>query len=419
YLPCPVEQEQIQKRTFTNWINAQLSKRKPPCVVRDLFYDFRDGSRLLDLLEVMSGQRMSREKGRGMFQHRSNIETALSFLKTKSIKLVNINVPDIIDGKPSIILGLIWTIILQFHVSFHTLLDTRSSCSSARSSPLPPRGSPLHARFRISAKKALLLWVREQVGCSLNVKDFKASWRSGVVFLAILQALRPDVADLTKARTQSNRQNLEEAFRIAERELHIPRLLDPADVDVREPDEKSIMTYVAQFLQYSQDLPMSEEDMQVGLNFFNEISEVTFLIVSHTHRGLTVFQTFVVSFNEQRRPVMPLLTAMKRTPRLSEEQKRLRLREYKTELDLSLPSPLDTVGRWLLRVEAELTDDEAEREDHVHAAAEAREKLEQLKVLLANYIYYVILVSAFALDIGILISLLMSYRFALSRCLII
>ncbi|KAG5285207.1 hypothetical protein AALO_G00000750 [Alosa alosa] len=25
-----VEQEQIQKRTFTNWINAQLSKRKPP-----------------------------------------------------------------------------------------------------------------------------------------------------------------------------------------------------------------------------------------------------------------------------------------------------------------------------------------------------------------------------------------------------
>lgn len=37
-----------------------------------------------------------------------------------------------------------------------------------------------------------------------------------------------------------------------------------------------------------------------------------------------VFQTFVVSFNEQRRPVMPLLTAMKRTPQLSEEQRNLR-----------------------------------------------------------------------------------------------
>lgn len=48
-----------------------------------------------------------------------------------------------------------------------------------------------------------------------------------MVFLAILYALRPDVVDLSKARTRSNRQNLEEAFRIAERELRIPRLLEP------------------------------------------------------------------------------------------------------------------------------------------------------------------------------------------------
>lgn len=36
-----------------------------------------------------------------------------------------------------------------------------------------------------------------------------------------------------------------------------------ADVDVRDPDEKSIMTYVSQFLQYSRDLPVAEEDTQV------------------------------------------------------------------------------------------------------------------------------------------------------------
>ncbi|KAL0178364.1 hypothetical protein M9458_027258, partial [Cirrhinus mrigala] len=58
--------------------------------------------------------------------------------------------------------------------------------------------------------------------------DFKASWRSGVVFLAILHSLRPNIVDLTRAQTRTNRQNLEEAFHVAERELHIPRLLDPA-----------------------------------------------------------------------------------------------------------------------------------------------------------------------------------------------
>nr|XP_029131758.1 nesprin-2 [Labrus bergylta] len=420
-----VEQEQIQKKTFTNWVNAQLAKRRPPCMVLDLFSDFRDGSKLLDLLEVMSGQRISRERGKGMFQHRSNIEKALSFLKQKSIKLVNIHIPDIMDGKPSIILGVIWTIILQYHIeelasclsfssrqsSMESLntLDSRSTLSSrsASSSPVPPRGSPLHNKFRVSAKKALLLWVREQchkAGCTLNVKDFKASWRSGVVFLAILYALRPDLVDLSKARTRSNKQNLEEAFRIAERELRIPRLLDPDDVDVRDPDEKSIMTYVAQFLQYSRDLPVPEEEMQTTSD--QKAQEVTCWLVqaydellegwnstegeSYSER-YHVFQTFLVSFNEQRRPIMPLLTAMRRTPKLSDEQRALReawdtltekLREYKMELDMSLSAPLDTVARWLLKAEGALAEEEGDPQDHGRAADEAREKQELLKVCL-------------------------------------
>lgn len=76
-----------------------------------------------------------------------------------------------------------------------------------------------------SNKMTCFLFLR--AGCSISVKDFKASWRSGVVFLAIQYALRPDLVDLSKARTRSNKQNLEEAFRIAETELRIPRLLEP------------------------------------------------------------------------------------------------------------------------------------------------------------------------------------------------
>lgn len=57
-----------------------------------------------------------------------------------------------------------------------------------------------------------------------------------MVFLAILYALRPDVVDLSKARTRSNKQNLEEAFRIADRELKIPRLLDP-DGESQQPHQ--------------------------------------------------------------------------------------------------------------------------------------------------------------------------------------
>ena len=48
---------------------------------------------------------------------------------------------------------------------------------------------------------------------------------------------------------ETNAVRLETAFRVAESELGVARLLDPEDVDVDPaPDEKSVMTYVAQFL---------------------------------------------------------------------------------------------------------------------------------------------------------------------------
>ena len=48
--------------------------------------------------------------------------------------------------------------------------------------------------------------------------------------------------------SKSNKDRLKYAFDVAEKELGIAKLLDPEDVDVENPDEKSVMTYVAQFL---------------------------------------------------------------------------------------------------------------------------------------------------------------------------
>lgn len=61
----------------------------------------------------------------------------------------------------------------------------------------------------------------------LDVRDFGPSWRSGVAFHAVIFALRPRLVDMERVWNQPNRANLEEAFSLAERELGIPRLLDP------------------------------------------------------------------------------------------------------------------------------------------------------------------------------------------------
>ncbi|XP_009983840.1 PREDICTED: nesprin-1-like, partial [Tauraco erythrolophus] len=270
------EQESVQKRTFTKWINTHLAKRNPPMLVNDLFEDIKDGVMLIALLEVLSGQKLPCEQGRQLKRIHwvANIGTALKFLEGRRIKLVNINSTDIADGRPSIVLGLVWTIILYFQIEeltsnlpqLQSLSSSASSVESVVSSETasPPSKRKVVTKVQGSARKALLKWIQytaaKQVG--IEIKDFGQSWRSGVAFHSIIHAIRPDLVDMEKVRGRSNRENLEEAFTLAEAELGIPRLLDPEDVDVDKPDEKSVMTYVAQFLKYYPDPHHTVTDVQ-------------------------------------------------------------------------------------------------------------------------------------------------------------
>ncbi|XP_014824436.1 PREDICTED: nesprin-1-like isoform X2 [Poecilia mexicana] len=83
------EQEAVQKRTFTKWINSHLAKHKPPLEVNDLFEDIKDGVKLLALLEVLSGQRLPCEQGRQLKRIHwvSNIGTALKFLEGRKVSM--------------------------------------------------------------------------------------------------------------------------------------------------------------------------------------------------------------------------------------------------------------------------------------------------------------------------------------------
>ncbi|XP_032901182.1 microtubule-actin cross-linking factor 1 isoform X21 [Amblyraja radiata] len=98
----------------------------------------------------------------------------------------------------------------------------------------------------MSAKEKLLLWTQKLTeGYSgLKCSNFTSSWSDGKVFNAIIHKYRPDLIDMEKVSIQSNQENLEQAFAVAE-SLGVTRLLDPEDVDVPSPDEKSVLTYVS------------------------------------------------------------------------------------------------------------------------------------------------------------------------------
>ncbi|KAL2094242.1 hypothetical protein ACEWY4_008961 [Coilia grayii] len=71
-----------------------------------------------------------------------------------------------------------------------------------------------------------------------------------LAFNAIVHKHRPDLIEFENLKRSNAHYNLQNAFNVAEKELGLTKLLDPEDVNVDQPDEKSIITYVATYYHY-------------------------------------------------------------------------------------------------------------------------------------------------------------------------
>ncbi|XP_042667035.1 dystrophin isoform X9 [Centrocercus urophasianus] len=226
------EREDVQKKTFTKWINAQFAKCGRRCI-EDLFNDFRDGRKLLELLECLTGQKIAKEKGSTKVHALNNVNKALQILQRNNVDLVNIGSSDIVDGNHKLTLGLIWNIILHWQVK-----DVMKNIMAGLQ--------------QTNSEKILLSWVRQSTRNypQVNVINFTSSWSDGLAFNALLHSHRPDLFDWNAvASQQSPVKRLDHAFNIARQHLGIEKLLDPEDVATACPDKKSILMYVTSLFQ--------------------------------------------------------------------------------------------------------------------------------------------------------------------------
>ncbi|XP_010847633.1 PREDICTED: LOW QUALITY PROTEIN: spectrin beta chain, non-erythrocytic 4 [Bison bison bison] len=226
------EREAVQKKTFTKWVNSHLAR--VGCHIGDLYTDLRDGFVLTRLLEVLSGEQLPRPtRGRMRIHSLENVDKALQFLKEQRVHLENVGSHDIVDGNHRLTLGLVWTIILRFQIQV-IKIETEDN------------------RETRSAKDALLLWCQMKTAGypEVNIQNFTTSWRDGLAFNALIHRHRPDLVDFSKLTKSNANYNLQRAFRTAEQHLGLARLLDPEDVNMEAPDEKSIITYVVSFYHY-------------------------------------------------------------------------------------------------------------------------------------------------------------------------
>uniref|UniRef100_A0AAQ5ZSB3 Actinin alpha 3b n=1 Tax=Amphiprion ocellaris TaxID=80972 RepID=A0AAQ5ZSB3_AMPOC len=179
--------EKQQRKTFTAWCNSHL--RKAGTQIENIEEDFRNGLKLMLLLEVISGERLPKpDKGKMRFHKIANVNKALDFICSKGVKLVSIGAEEIVDGNVKMTLGMIWTIILRFAIQDISVEET-------------------------SAKEGLLLWF-----CNAELWHQQGTAITGLIFLFCV--------------------NLSLLF---------PIFCTFYIVNTPKPDEKAIMTYVSCF----------------------------------------------------------------------------------------------------------------------------------------------------------------------------
>uniref|UniRef100_A0A673GY78 Alpha-actinin-4-like n=1 Tax=Sinocyclocheilus rhinocerous TaxID=307959 RepID=A0A673GY78_9TELE len=196
------EQIYFWRLTFTAWCNSHL--RKAGTQIENIEEDFRDGLKLMLLLEVISGERLPKpERGKMRVHKINNVNKALDFIASKGVKLVSIGAEEIVDGNAKMTLGMIWTIILRFAIQDISVEET-------------------------SAKEGLLLWCQRKTAPykNVNVQNFHISWKDGLAFNALIHRHRPELIDYDKLRKDDPVTNLNNAFEVAERYLDIPKMLD-------------------------------------------------------------------------------------------------------------------------------------------------------------------------------------------------
>lgn len=217
----------VQKKAFTRWMNQYLFERM--LSVEDIQTELCDGVLLINLLEIISRKQMPKKwrsnPGNDIVK-KENLNTALEFIKSEGLKLVNIGSSDVFEGNLRIILGLIWTLILRYQIQ--TGIE---------------EGSP---------KWILLEWVRKQVKpySVPEPQNFTNTWQDGQVLTALCDSLEPGKCTLAETDPEEHPvDDLARAIKVAEDEYQIKPLLDAIDIN-QTPDEHSIMAYVSYFRDY-------------------------------------------------------------------------------------------------------------------------------------------------------------------------
>lgn len=171
--PEPESNESREIRVYKNWINSQGIEG---VYVNYLMDDLRDGTILLKVIEHIREKSVDWKKYSNKLHSRIHIVQNCNYVLELSrekfnVVLVNISGVDIVDGHPTLTLGLVWQLYKQYW----------------------------EERVGKIEDDRLIKWGNQKVPANLQIQNFKDKSLSNCqYFLHIIESIKPKTVDYSK-----------------------------------------------------------------------------------------------------------------------------------------------------------------------------------------------------------------------------
>ncbi|XP_041356835.1 filamin-C-like isoform X2 [Gigantopelta aegis] len=211
---------QIQRNTFTNWLNEQL--KAVGVVIQDLRTDFADGVNLIRLVETLQGRNVGAivRKPQNQYEKFQNITVALDAIRADGVRIVNIDSTDITQGDIKLVLALVWQLILRYQVGLSA----------------------------VQHRAWFLKWLQAVIP-ECNIKNFTTDWNDGTALYALLDFCKAGLGANWRQRDRGDKlNNCRDAMKVARQHFGIPLVLRPEDLASPQLDERSAITYLSYFI---------------------------------------------------------------------------------------------------------------------------------------------------------------------------
>ncbi|XP_071508896.1 dixin-like [Diadema antillarum] len=203
--------QQQQLQAYVAWVNSQLKKRPGCHMVEDLRRDMQDGVALVHLVEIVSGETLSRVDYNPSTTTvmRENVERVLQFMASKRIRMHHTSAKDIVDGNLKAIMRLILALAAHYKpssVKHASQQQAQGSPMGAAASPATPSSSssqrkmarqPSFAAMAANAAAAIHDARKEAAGAGGSLRRYKESTphRSGLQSLQSHMNMTPSNHD--------------------------------------------------------------------------------------------------------------------------------------------------------------------------------------------------------------------------------